>query len=181
MIEEEARAVSLEIEPAASLVAIGEQRRFRAVAVGVDGVRRLLDRGVVWTSSRSDLATVDTQGAATGANLGEVFVRASFEGFEAGAPLQVVALPVVALGLTPETPRVEVGESVHLTVTAVFSDDTSLYVTPHVVWQSAAPEIATVERARVTGQAPGETVMSASIGDVTGTIGVEVVPARLRP
>jgi hypothetical protein len=165
--------VGLEVAPAVSLAALEEGVQFRAIAVDEFGGRSVLDEGVVW-SAEANRAILDDRGLARGAESGEAIIRASYAGFEAEAKLGVVAHPLVALGLTPETPMVAVGESVHLTVTGTFADDSSAYVTPYVVWQSLDPTLAGIDQAKVTGLVPGRTTMVARVGEVEGRIDVEV-------
>lgn len=173
-VADESRMVALEVSPPVSLTALEEGRQFQAVAIDEDGGRRVLD-GAVWTSQDPGLASLSGRGLATGVGLGEAQIHAEFEGFEAVASLGVVSHRLTALGLTPETPTVEVGESVHLTVTGTFADGSSAYVTPYVLWESADSAVANIAGGRATGLSPGRTTMVARVGGVEGRIGVEVV------
>ncbi len=172
---DEADLVAIEIEPKSSLTAVGEPRRFEAFGIEASGARRPISERVTWALADPEIASVDPVGDALGARAGATTLTARLDDLSAEAALVVVPSPVVALGLTPETPRVDVGESVHLTVTALFADDSSGYVTPSVTWRSEDPAVASVEDARVTGLAPGQALMIARIGQVEGSILVQVV------
>ncbi|MBZ4371101.1 Ig-like domain-containing protein [Corallococcus sp. AS-1-6] len=82
---------------------------------------------------------------------------------------------VAALTLTPNGATLLVGET--LTLTAQALDDSGHALRDvQVTWSSYLPEYATVTQGRVTGVAPGGTVITAKVGSVSTTLTVVVMP-----
>jgi uncharacterized protein YjdB len=71
--------VSIVVTPNPALVAVGKTLEMSALGVYSDGSSRNLTRGsgVTWTSSRPDLATVDTNGVVTGVLVGDATITAA--------------------------------------------------------------------------------------------------------
>lgn len=85
---------------------------------------------------------------------------------------------VVSVALSPSNPTVEVGSTLQLTATATLEDLHTEVVTADSTWTSSTGGVATVSAGGlVTGVAVGETTISATHDDVTGTVVVEVVAA----
>ncbi|NOK08025.1 Ig-like domain-containing protein [Corallococcus exercitus] len=82
---------------------------------------------------------------------------------------------VAALTLTPNGATLLVGET--LTLAAQALDDSGHALrNVQVTWSSYLPEYATVTDGRVTGVAPGGTVITAKVGAVSTTLSVVVLP-----
>ncbi len=168
---------ALEIVPQTTLFSVGERMPLTIRGVSAQGERVTMAQPAQWSTNCPERLGVDSDGVLEGLGVGLCTVAVEANGLSAEAVVEVVREPVTALGLTPETPLVEVGQGVHLTVTATFADDSSRYVTQRVVWTSSDPSIMTVEEGRATGHAPGTAVATALIGDVQGSIEVQVLPA----
>ena len=89
---------------------------------------------------------------------------------------------LASIRATPAEIRFDgLGQSVPLSVTAVFSDGTTRDVTVEVAWEITHPEIASIERAMLTGRALGSTSFGAKYQGKGswGWLTVDV-PAELR-
>lgn len=93
------------------------------------------------------------------------------------------AASLQSVELTPASPSLEIGQSVQLSATGLFSDSSRKGLSGAVLWSSSAPELVTVSqeinsRGIVTAMAPGSAVISArepSSGKV-GMVTVTVLP-----
>ncbi|MHB8645903.1 MAG: Ig-like domain-containing protein [Thermomicrobiales bacterium] len=73
--------------------------------------------------------------------------------------------------------QVKVGQSVPFTATGTYSDGSTADLTGQVQWSSKPLTIATVNAGgMVTGQAPGGATITATLGDMSGSVMVTVVP-----
>ncbi|MBN8232136.1 Ig-like domain-containing protein [Corallococcus macrosporus] len=82
---------------------------------------------------------------------------------------------VAALTLTPNGATLLVGETLTLAAQALDESGQTLK-NVQVTWSSYLPEYATVADGRVTGVAPGGTVITARVGSVSTTLSVVVMP-----
>lgn len=187
--------VTYELTPSSALIAVGQTRRVTLEARSPDGELSVSDGATAALTGVANAGVVDVrqiddggrgafevEGLAPGISGFDVQI----DGTTMTVPVEVVASPVVELGLTPETPMVNVDESVHITVTAFFADGTSRYVTPWVSW-SIAPEgiievaesqitgpVTPIVGGRVTGLREGTAVVTARVGQVQAEIPVRV-------
>lgn len=171
---QETTPVALTLSPETTLLATGEVRTLVALGVDEDGALRPVTAS--WEVVDPGVLSLEGPGELRGAQVGLTEVVARVGALEASAVVEVVPEPVIALGLTPATPRVRPGERVHLTVTATFADDSSRYVTQRVVWAVEPPERLAINQGTVTGLEPGVARVTARIGEVTSHIDVTVDP-----
>ncbi|MHA7630775.1 Ig-like domain-containing protein [Corallococcus sp. M7] len=82
---------------------------------------------------------------------------------------------VAALTLSPNGATLLVGESLTLAAQAV-DDSGHVLRNVQVTWSSQLPSYATVNDGRVTGVAPGGSVITAKVGSVSTTLTVVVMP-----
>ncbi|WP_429237077.1 Ig-like domain-containing protein, partial [Aeromonas salmonicida] len=107
--------MSLQVTPAIATIPVGFEQQYRAEARRDDGVVLDVTRNaaVIWRSSDPSIATVDSQGLATGVMPGEVTITAS--GTHNGKPfkrevtLTVSSAVATTLQVTPAETSVPVG------------------------------------------------------------------------
>lgn len=126
-----------------------------------------------WSSSNTDVVTVDETGLATAVGGGEAVVTAqavSAPGVTASCAFTVV-VPVESVTLNLMRIALKEDESVALTAKVLPEDATDKSIS----WSSDAPEIASVDDAgHVTALSAGIAVITASCGEVRATCGVLV-------
>ncbi|MDE6720917.1 MAG: Ig-like domain-containing protein, partial [Bacteroidaceae bacterium] len=99
------------------------------------------DKTVNWSSSNSEIATVDANGNVTAISIGEVTITASCGSVTANCTVTVVATPTESVALSQTTAQIKVGKSVRLTATVYPETATDKTVN----WSSSNSEIATVD------------------------------------
>ncbi len=132
------------------------------------------DQGVVWSSSNTDIATVDESGKVTAIAVGYAVISASPAGNpDVKGECKVAVFPIQAESITLSKPEdIEVGQSFTLTATVLPEDVTG----PTVIWTSDNTEIATVdELGKVTGVSLGKTTITATCGTASASCEVTVI------
>jgi hypothetical protein len=180
------RVVSLRIEPADALVAVGATQQLRAIATLDDGTTQDVTTLVVWSSSDASIATLSndpgTQGLARGLTAGVITPTASLtQDITASSRLTVTGNSVTSLVVAPPGAVIPVGQTLQYSATAVFSDGTTQDVTLQSTWASSVPGTATVGSGTglLTGVAPGALNVTATFNGLTGTVPATITAATL--
>ncbi len=139
------------------------------------------EKGVTWSSSDSEIATVDETGKVTAKKKGTCTITAKAKGEESSVvgtcTITVELVSVTGISVTPPSTPLKVGESVTLTATVAPENASEKGVT----WSSSDPEIATVdpETGKVTAKKKGTCTITAKTKEegssVEGTCTIVVV------
>lgn len=156
------------VSPATSAVRVGSGVTLTANVSGTmtDGIP------VTWTSSDTDIATVNELGVVTGVALGEVTITATAGGKSVTANVTVAEPSVTSISVTPNSATVSTRSTTTLTATreGLFVEDLP------VVWSSSDESIATVNaNGVVTGVAAGTATITATSGGLSASATVTVV------
>ncbi len=125
---------------------------------------------VTWTSSDTDVATVDSTGKVTAVDAGAATITATAEGKSAACDVTVV-IPVSAISLNSSSKTIETGEAYTLVAT-VNPQDASY---PDVTWSSSNSGVATVTQGGVvTAASAGTTTITATADGKSATCEISV-------
>ena len=176
-----ATLVSMTLTPAAPSIAAGARQQFTSSGTFSDGTTRDITSTATFTSANTAVATIAAGGLATGVRAGTSVITAASAGRSATALLTVTPATLVSLSMTPANPSIQVGATRQLTVTATYSDATTVDVTTSTAYASAAPTIATVGATTglVTGVSVGSALITGTFGGQTASTTVTVTPATL--
>lgn len=158
---------NLEISPATASISIGEV--YTLTALKTPSYKNV---EITWTSSDTDIATVNQSGVVTGVSAGEVTITATAEGLTATSTITVREQVIELTGLTivPSSYRMTIGEIVPLQVTKTPSNAEAT-----ITWSSSDPSVATVDQTgSVTALALGRTTITATSGNITSTCSIRV-------
>jgi len=133
------------------------------------------NRPINWSSSNSAIATV-TAGVVTGVGVGTATITATSEGKSGTAAVNVTAIPVASVVVSPTTKSMLVTQTFSLGVTV--TDSAGNVVTDRVVtWVSNNPVAATVSASGVvTAVAPGTATITATSEGKSGSSAITVTP-----
>jgi hypothetical protein len=190
----EAVVTSIVIEPDAAATPAGYGLPFTAKATYSDTSGEALDVTdlVEWSSSIPQIASISndpvTRGVATGAAPGQTTITATIPGgMSASASLTVTeallrSITVVALNAQPD--RIPKGFPVELRAMGGFSDGTAQDVTTFVEWATSDGSVAEISNAAgsvgvATGLAVGAATITATTGEVSGSIDLSFTAAEL--
>ncbi|WP_123039251.1 Ig-like domain-containing protein [Cohnella candidum] len=141
----------------------------------VVGPSNATNKKVTWTSSDTNVATVNATGVVTAKTAGSVTITATtVDGsFKATADITVIQ-PVTGVKLDVKSKTLKIGESAFaLTATVAPVNASDLSVT----WTSSNPSVATVDDSgKVTAVAPGKTVITAKSANGKKAAATIIVP-----
>lgn len=166
---------SIEISPTSAELEVGEEQQFSATPQASDGTS-LPDRSISWSAGDPSIVDVSSDGIATGLAPGATVVRATAGGATGSAEVNVEAVPIATVSISPDSVRIEIGKEVQLEATPRDEDGNDL-TNREVSWMSSEPSVASVDQnGRVTGQAVGGATITATSEGVSGDGKVNVVP-----
>lgn len=175
-------AIAMAQEEAGLLV--GETLRLELVATLEDGRELLLTKGVAWSSSALDVATVSEEGVVTGVGSGEAIIEGSVGALTATTQITVVDPgAIVSIVVTPSSLPLVAGvpSVVEPAVTATLSDGTQLELSQEVTWTSADPDrIAQLPSGEFLGLLTGWAKLTGSVFGRPVELDVHIAGTSLR-
>ncbi|MCZ6819968.1 MAG: Ig-like domain-containing protein [Calditrichaeota bacterium] len=178
----DASLVSIAISPQDATIEVGKTLQLIATGNFSDGSSSDLTAQANWTSSDSQVATIEAStGLATGNAPGSTTITAELNGVTGRTGLNVSAATIASLVVTPADTTIAAGESVQYKATATFSDGSSSDVTTQANWTSSDSQVATIGATTglAVANAPGNTTVTAAIGEVQGQVSLTVAAATL--
>jgi uncharacterized protein YjdB len=135
------------------------------------------DKSVTWSSSNSDVATVDNSGKVTAIKEGEAKITAKAGEKTAECPVVVEKriIPVLAVVLSDESLDMVIGDEYKLNVTITPNDATDKTET----WTSSAPTVASVKDGVVSALSEGVAVITVQVGDKKDACSVSVSKRKI--
>jgi plastocyanin len=167
-----------ELTPATSDISVGQKVKFTAVVKDASGNKTNAPASA-WFAAPFDLAGVDESGTVSFFSPGEVLVGAIVGGKTVLTRVMVKPGPVTRIDIEPVKAPLVVGATTKLSAIARSSEgnprsDVSIN------WTSSKPDVASVDAAGVvTAISPGQTTISASSGNGSGSVDVMVARSTL--
>ena len=159
-----------------TLAALGETLQMTATPRDADG-EPVQGATLAWTSSHPRVATVNDSGLVTATGNGGARIAATSGEFSASV-IVTVSQEAVRVAITPGSPRISVGQTLQLTANVLDGNDGRLKGAA-VTWESRNPAVATVSVTGLVGAvANGSTRITATSGDLSGTVQVVVEPGH---
>lgn len=170
--------VELGIAPSQVMLASGRSTNLVASGRFDNGAIVEVTDLVIWTSSASDVASIDQAGKLRGLAPGAALVRATSGIFHASVDVQVLAPTPVGLQVSPQALTLNVGEQHQFTVTAMQFSDGSVGPAPlGIVWHSSAVALLAVDQAGLArALGAGNATLTASALGVAGAAQIGVEP-----
>jgi Big-like domain-containing protein len=172
--------VTITVAPTDPAVAKGQQQAFTATGHYSDGSAKDVTATAYWSSTPGAVATVTQGGLASGVQAGTATITASLGGASGSTTLTVAGAVLVTIVVEPATPSVARTFSRALQAIGTFSDGSAADVTGLASWTSATPAVATIDSTGlVTGVAAGSSLVTATVGAISGHTTLTVTPATL--
>ncbi len=173
---------SLTINPSAVLsLPAGTTKALTVTAVYSDNSNADVTSQVTWTSGQASTAFVDTTGLLHGIASGITTIDAHLSGVDGTAAVTVGNATLTSIALTPSAPTLPLGQTVQMTATGTYSDNSTADISNQVSWTSAAPATATISSTGlVTPVAPGASTLTAALNGVSGSTTLTVTSATLQ-
>ncbi len=178
---------SLSITPGSPTIAQGTKISFTAIGTFNDGSTRTMTNQVTWTSSDTTVATVASNGIATGqtrAATGTTTITATLGSATTSTDLTVTNATISSITVAPVGKTIPIGGQVGFRATGLFSDSSSQDITSICKWTSSDTTIAKVGSGggsllTATGVGPGTTNINATFNGVTGSVALTISSATL--
>src|SRR5882762_4510890 len=137
-------AAKVQISPDTLTTTTGQTTQLTATVSDAAG-KTLLGRVVIWTSQRSDVATVSTSGLLTGVALGRDTITATVDGVSGKAAVTVLTPSPAKVTVSPDSTGTPSNGTLQLTATL---DDGNGHTLPDapVTWATRNPAVATVSK-----------------------------------
>ena len=168
---------AIEVTPARLTLVVGETGNLTATVR--DQFGQVMDGQTVnWTSSQTAFATVDA-GVVSAVAEGMATITAAVGDVTGTAQIDVVvnAPDVATVEVSPASSNLTVGQTVTLTATPRDAQG-NVIARPVSSWSSANTQVATVnDQGLVTAVSEGNTSITATVDNVTGTADIQVAPA----
>jgi uncharacterized protein YjdB len=170
-------ASSIQVAPQSMSIGAGATQQFKATAQMSDGSTKDVTTSVQWNSSDSTIASISTNGMATGSNSGTVTITAVSGTLKSSASLTVTsaAANLTSIAISPAASSIAVHTSQQFTATGTYSDGSSADLTSLVTWASSSTGVATIDASGLASALnTGSSNISASLGGVSQSTSLTV-------
>lgn len=179
-----ATLVSIAISPSAPSIRNGTLQQFTALGIYTDASTQDITASVVWSSSDTNIATIDANGLASSVSSGSTTITATLGMISDTADLTVLPATLTSIDVTPALPSIANGTSMYFVATGTFSDASTQDLTDQVIWDSSDTNIATISNAadskgKAISVSVGPTTITATLGLVSGNTTLTITPATL--
>jgi hypothetical protein len=169
---------SLTVSPASPNLVVGSTQQFTATGSYNNGSTQDLSSSVTWTSSNTQVVTINNTGLATPKTTGSVTISAASGSLSGSTPSLTVAPKLESIAVSPQGLSIPLGVSQQLTAQGSFSNSSTQNLTGSVSWSSSNSSIATVSTAGlVQSLATGSVTFTATENSVSGATSATVGPA----
>jgi len=165
---------SVTVSPATASIPTGSTQQLSAVTKDSAG-NTLTGRVVIWSSSNSAVASVNSSGLVTGVAAGSATITATSESKSGTAAITVIIVPVASVTVSPASASIGIGGTRQLS--AVTKDAAGNTLTGRAVtWASSNLAVATVAgTGLVTGVTVGSVTITATSEGKSGTATISVI------
>ena len=183
-----ATLVSIQVTPPLPSVAAGLSQQFTATGIYTDNSTQNLTISATWATTAANVATVSnasgSQGLATSSSPGSASISATLGGVSGSATFAVTPATLVSIAVTPANPAIPKGLTAQMAATGTYTDHSTQDLTTKVTFSSATPTVATISNAAgsqglATSASVGSTIITASLGSVSGTTTLSIGAAAL--
>ncbi len=179
-----AKPAAIDVSPR-SVKIYGLQRNQRLTGALMDRKGRPMPGALQWSSSRTDVVTVDGAGKLQSKAEGRAIVTVSSQKLSASVPVEVI--DVKSIEIVPATAHLVGPAGTTIALSAVVKNSRDKPASRPVTWRSLSPRIATVSAdGLVASAAPGTAAIIAKVGDIEAVSEVvvsigEVTRLEIRP
>ncbi|HEY1551957.1 MAG TPA: Ig-like domain-containing protein [Kofleriaceae bacterium] len=170
---------SLQVNPQAPSLPVGQTQQMQAIAVYDDGSTIDVTAQAAWQSSATGVASIDASGDLDGLAPGASTIEADFGSFSATTIATVTGATITGLEVTPDPVQLAAGTTVQLHATETFSDNSARDVTQTCTWSSDTPTTASVLGGLVVGLIAGDANVTATCDSLQVVVPVTVTSAVL--
>jgi len=183
-----ASLVSIAIAPAQRTVVAETAFQLQATGTFSNHTTYNITQSVTWSSANPSTLLVSnnagSKGFAYGLAKGQNTITATMGSVNGSTSCVVDAPNLISIGVSPLSASAAAGNTQQFTATGYYGDGSTQDLTAAVTWSSSTPAAATVSNAAGTaglalGVAQGQSTITATSGEVSGSGQLTVTPAQL--
>jgi uncharacterized protein YjdB len=174
--------ISIAVTPTnPNIIAGGSSLQFTAIGTMSDSSTQDLTASVVWTSSIASVATIDSNGKATGVSNGSTTITATYVPTSVSGSTGLTVGTIQSIAVTPANPSVAAGTTQQFTAMGTFSiPSATVDITASVTWSSSNTSVATIDSSgKATAVGTGTATITASAGGKSGSTTLTVTPLNV--
>jgi Domain of unknown function (DUF1929)/Concanavalin A-like lectin/glucanases superfamily/Bacterial Ig-like domain (group 2)/Glyoxal oxidase N-terminus/Abnormal spindle-like microcephaly-assoc'd, ASPM-SPD-2-Hydin len=167
---------AIQISPQSPSVTIGGSQQFSATGIYSDGTSGNISASAQWTSSAVTVATMSvvSAGLAASTGTGTTIISASYSGLTASTTLTVQD-QLLSITIAPATATLATGQTEQFSAMGIYASGVTQNLTGSATWSASAPGVAGVSSSGLaTSLTPGQTSISASVGNIAGLANLTV-------
>ena len=171
---------SIAVTPMVASIPKGLTQQYTATGTYSDCSTADITSSVDWTSSDTEIATIDSAGLATGVGEGNTDITASLGSVESNVATLMVEAPILqSITVMPDTATIEVDAKQQYMATGTYSDASTADITSSVTWASSDTTVAAFDSTAglATGVGAGTTTITASSNSINDTATLTVTLA----
>ena len=181
-----AALMSIVVTPADPAIPEGEVQPFTATGTYSDNSTQDLTSQVTWASATTSVATIASDGLASGLAAGTTTVSATLGDVSGSTVLTVTPAVLEMIMVTPDNPAVSKGATESFMAMGMYSDNSTVDLTTQVTWGSSDTSVATISndsgtQGLATAVGDGTSSISASLDGISGSTTITVSTADLNP
>ena len=170
---------ALVLSPINSVLDVGDTLQLTVTGQYSDASSQNLSSEVVWAVDNGSIVSLASSGLLTALAAGTTTVTASLDGLSVQRSVTVRALS--SLSISPGSATLAINSSQQLSVTGIYTDNSTESVDGQVSWSSANNATASVSNVGVvTAHAAGTVDITATLGAISQDVSVTVSPATLQ-
>lgn len=173
---------SIAVTCASTSIRMGGTLQLTATGAYSDGSTQNITSGVTWSSSNTDVATINGSGVASALAAGSSTITATLNGVSGTVALTVAAASVTlrSIAVTPATPGIAAGVTQQFTATGTYSDGSAQNITSAVTWSSSNAGVASINGSgTATAISAGSSTITATLNGVSGSATLTVTAAAV--
>ncbi len=176
----QAQLTKIDLTPLNESIPVGLSQQYKAVGTYSDHSTRDITQTVIWSSSISSIATIESQGLAKALAVGTTTITASFGSVSGHATLDVISATLVSIDITPKNASIPVNAQQSYTAVGTYSDQSSRIITNSVIWISSDTTVATINTNGIAHALKvGQITITASLGSITANTPLTVTADTL--
>jgi uncharacterized protein YjdB len=171
---------SITVTPANPSIPKDQTQQLKATGVFSDGTSTDITASAEWSSANTSVATVNTNGLASGVASGTSDITATSGTTSGSTTLTVTNATLSSLVVSPATPSVIKGMSKQFAATGTYSDDSVHDVSTEVIWSSTDLLVAKIDtNGLATGIGAGSSLITATLDTISDDSNLTVINATL--
>ncbi len=162
--------LAINVTPTNQTIPDGITQKYTATGYYEDGSTHDITRTAMWSSSATNIASINSKGIASGISPGNSTITAFLNNISGSANLEISSAVLTSIVITPTNQSLPIHSTQQYIATGVFSDQSLINLTNDVIWSSSNRSTAIInETGLATAIGIGFSTISADFSSISGT------------